>query len=73
MGNRLAGKRALIYGGGTGIGLACAEAMAREGAAVFLSGRREQVLREAAERLKALGKTGFAPGDATHRRRCGSA
>ena len=65
MGNRLAGKRALIYGGGTGIGLACAEAMAREGAAVFLSGRREQVLREAAEGLKELGKSGFAPGDAT--------
>ena len=47
MSNRLAGKKALIYGGGTGIGLACAEAMAREGAAVFISGRREGVLRDA--------------------------
>ncbi len=62
---RLAGKRALIYGGGTGIGFACAEAMAREGATVFLSGRREHVLREAFEKLKALGKVGFAAGDAT--------
>jgi NAD(P)-dependent dehydrogenase (short-subunit alcohol dehydrogenase family) len=62
---RLAGKSALIYGGGTGIGLACAESMAREGAAVFLSGRRENVLREACEKLKAVGKAGFAAGDAT--------
>ena len=31
----LTGKKALVYGGGTGIGLACAEAMAREGAAIF--------------------------------------
>jgi NAD(P)-dependent dehydrogenase (short-subunit alcohol dehydrogenase family) len=63
--DRLAGKKALIYGGGTGIGLACAGAMAREGAAVFISGRREGVLREAVEGLKPHGKAGFAPGDAT--------
>lgn len=65
MGDRLAGKKALIYGGGTGIGLACAEAMVREGAATFLSGRREAVLRDAADQLSAHGKAGFAPGDAT--------
>lgn len=39
--------------------------MAQEGAAVFISGRRETVLREAAEGLKSLGKAGFARGDAT--------
>ena len=65
MGTRLSGKRALIYGGGTGIGLACAEAMAREGAAVFISGRREQVLRDAVEGLRKHGKADFAAGDAT--------
>lgn len=65
MGNRLAGKKALIYGGGTGIGLACAEAMAREGAAVFISGRREQVLRDAVQGLKQHGKADCASGDAT--------
>ena len=62
---RLQGKRALIYGGGTGIGFACAEAMIREGAAVFLSSRRESVLQEAHGKLERLGKVGYAPGDAT--------
>lgn len=62
---RLAGKKALIYGGGTGIGLACAEAMAREGAAVFISGRREHVLKEAQSTLQGIGKAGYAAGDAT--------
>ena len=61
----LAGKRALIYGGGTGIGFGCAEALAREGAQVFLSGRRENRLREAAEKLSALSPVGYAAGDAT--------
>jgi NAD(P)-dependent dehydrogenase (short-subunit alcohol dehydrogenase family) len=65
VGTRLAGKRALIYGGGTGIGLACAEAMVREGAAIFISGRREQVLRDAVQDLKKHGKADFAAGDAT--------
>ncbi len=65
MSGRLAGKKALIYGGGTGIGLACAEAMAREGAAIFISGRREAVLRDAVQELKRHGKADFAAGDAT--------
>lgn len=62
---RLENKRVIVYGGGTGIGLACAEAMAREGAALFISGRRESVLREAAAGLSKLGKVGHAAGDAT--------
>lgn len=61
----LSRKKALIYGGGTGIGLACAEAMIHEGASIFLSGRRENVLREAVQQLQARGKAGIAPGDAT--------
>ncbi|MGH6942567.1 SDR family NAD(P)-dependent oxidoreductase [Hypericibacter sp.] len=65
MGGRLQGKCALVYGGGTGIGLACAEAYAREGAAVFVSGRRESRLQEAVSKLSRLGKAGYEPGDAT--------
>jgi NAD(P)-dependent dehydrogenase (short-subunit alcohol dehydrogenase family) len=65
MSGRLQAKRALIYGGGTGIGFACAEAYAREGAAVFVSGRREGRLQEAVVKLCKLGRAGLEAGDAT--------
>src|SRR5262249_35448396 len=48
------------------IGFACAKAMAQEGSAVFLSGRRQGVLEDAAAKLTAQGfRAGMAPGDAT--------
>ena len=65
MSARLDGKRALVYGGGTGLGYAIAAAMAEEGASVFLSGRRRERLAAAVETLSARGKAGFEPGDAT--------
>ncbi len=49
---KLAGKTALITGGGTGIGLGAAVALAGEGCRVAIAGRREQVVREAAESCK---------------------
>lgn len=65
MAGRLAGKRALIYGGGTGIGFAIAEAMVKEGAAIFLSGRRKAVLDEAVAGLAKFGRADCEAGDAT--------
>lgn len=55
----------MVYGGGTGIGFACAEAMVREGASAVISSRRESVLRDSAEKLRTHGKAGWEAGDAT--------
>jgi NAD(P)-dependent dehydrogenase (short-subunit alcohol dehydrogenase family) len=46
---RLSNKTALVTGGGTGIGLATAIALASEGCQVVIAGRREEVLRQAAQ------------------------
>ena len=44
-------KHALVTGGGTGIGLAIAQAFCDAGASVIIAGRREEVLREACAQL----------------------
>lgn len=47
----LSGKHALITGGGSGIGAAIAQALAHEGAAVSLAGRRAGPINEVAAKL----------------------
>jgi len=47
----LAGKVALVTGGGTNLGKAAAAELVRCGASVVIAGRREEVLRRAAEEL----------------------
>ena len=49
---KLEGKTAVITGGSTGIGLAAAKLFVREGAYVFITGRRQKELDEA---VKAIG------------------
>ncbi len=51
----LSGKHALVTGGGTGIGLAIARALAEEGADVTITGRRIKVLEQVTtDRIKGL-------------------
>ena len=57
---RLAGKVALITGGGTGIGRAIALAFAREGAKVAVAGRRREKLDETLRELEKQGGAGLA-------------
>jgi gluconate 5-dehydrogenase len=45
----------MVTGGGTGIGLAMAEALGRQGARIILVGRRAEVLENAAAGLRAVG------------------
>jgi len=52
---RLEGKVALVTGGGSGMGQACAALFAANGAAVVVSGRREAALRETREAVEAAG------------------
>lgn len=48
----LAGKRILVTGGGSGLGRELATGLAAHGAKIYICGRRESVLTEAAEHIK---------------------
>ena len=51
---QIKGKWALVCGASRGLGLGCAEALVREGVHVLIVARREAVLAEAAQALRAL-------------------
>ncbi|MBK9180055.1 MAG: SDR family oxidoreductase [Acidimicrobiales bacterium] len=58
----LAGRGALVTGGGSGIGLAVARRLVADGAAVTIGGRSEERLRVAAEQLGASAPPGIPVG-----------
>jgi 3-oxoacyl-[acyl-carrier protein] reductase len=62
----IAGRAALVVAGSRGLGLASAEALAREGAQVMLSSRSEPALADARSRLRAAGmEVEIEPNDIT--------
>jgi NAD(P)-dependent dehydrogenase (short-subunit alcohol dehydrogenase family) len=61
---RLAGKQALITGGTTGIGYAIAERFLREGAAVVVTGRNQELGQRAQATLRDSGQAWFLAADA---------
>lgn len=58
MSDSLAGRTAIVTGGGTGIGAACATRLANDGMDVTICGRRENLLQEVADRIATGGATG---------------
>ncbi|MFL6772199.1 MAG: SDR family oxidoreductase [Sphingomicrobium sp.] len=67
----LAGRKALITGGTTGIGRAIAVLLASEGAKVFICGRDSKHLDDALERIREVGDGGGVSLDLAHRESVG--
>ncbi|MEY3512874.1 MAG: hypothetical protein RL486_1539 [Actinomycetota bacterium] len=58
MSSSLAGRSAIVTGGGTGIGAACATRLAQDGMNVTICGRTESRLTDVVDRIKAGGASG---------------
>ncbi len=74
MGDRVQGKVALVTGGGTGIGRACAETLAREGAAIVVANRSQETGQETVRRIEASGgRAVFCQTDVSQEAACAQA
>jgi len=61
----MSGRIAVVTGGGTGVGLALATGLAKNGAKVYITGRRAEVLKKAAEGFRGPGTIIALPMDVT--------
>lgn len=61
---------AVVTGGGTGIGLMCTQALAANGATVYITGRRKEALDKVVEEYSQGGKIIALPGDITSKEEC---
>jgi 7-alpha-hydroxysteroid dehydrogenase len=62
----LEGLAVIVTGGGTGIGRACAARLARDGAAVTICGRRENLLVESVDQIKSVIEQAAGAGRVQH-------
>ena len=69
MSGRLEGKRAVITGAANGLGRACAERFAEEGASIVVADLLADAAEQAAEAIRAAGGTALAVQTDTRQRR----
>jgi NAD(P)-dependent dehydrogenase (short-subunit alcohol dehydrogenase family) len=66
----VAGKKAVVTGGGSGIGTMIAHGLVEAGVSVIIASRKEDSLKEVTEELSALGDISYVVADLSHEEGC---
>jgi NAD(P)-dependent dehydrogenase (short-subunit alcohol dehydrogenase family) len=66
----VAGKKAVVTGGGSGIGTMIAHGLVEAGVSVIIASRKEDSLKEVTEELSALGDVSYVVADLSHEEGC---